>query len=38
MTGTELATRSTEAVAAASLDLMRAVPKTPWMMLIDEHP
>jgi flagellar motor switch protein FliM len=38
MTGTELATRSTEAVTAASLDLMRAVPKTPWMMRIEEHP
>jgi flagellar motor switch protein FliM len=38
MTGTELATRSMEAVTAASLDLTRAAPKTPWMMRIEEHP
>ncbi len=39
MTGTELATRSTEAVTATSLDLMQVVaPKMPWMMRIEEHP
>jgi hypothetical protein len=38
MTGTELATRSAEAVTATSLDLMRVAPKTPWMMRIEEHP
>jgi len=38
MTGTELATRSAEAVTATSLDLMRAAPKMPWMMRIEEHP
>ena len=38
MTGTELATRSAEAVTAATLDLMRTAPKTPWMMRIEEHP
>ena len=38
MTGTELATRSAEAVAGTSLDLMRAAPKLPWMMRIEEHP
>src|SRR4030088_1797500 len=37
MSGTELATRSAEAVTATSLDLMRA-PKMPWMMRIEEHP
>jgi flagellar motor switch protein FliN/FliY len=39
MTGTELATRSAEAVTATSLDLMQVVaPKVPWMMRIEEHP
>jgi flagellar motor switch/type III secretory pathway protein FliN len=38
MTGIELATRSADAVTATSLDLMRTVPKTPWMMRIEEHP
>ena len=38
MTGTELATRSAGAVTAASMDLMRATPKAPWMMRIEEHP
>jgi flagellar motor switch/type III secretory pathway protein FliN len=38
MTGTELATRSAEAVTATSLDLMRVAPKMPWMMRIEEHP
>src|SRR5258708_3669258 len=38
MTGTELATRGAEAVTATSLDLMRAAPKMPWMMRIEEHP
>jgi flagellar motor switch protein FliM len=38
MTGTELATRSTEGVRAAGLDLMRAAPELPWMMRIEEHP
>src|ERR1700727_4060648 len=36
--GTELATRSTEAVRATSLELTRTVPKMPWMMRIEEHP
>jgi flagellar motor switch protein FliN/FliY len=38
MAGTELATRSAEAVMGASLDLTRAVPPVPWMMRIEEHP
>jgi flagellar motor switch protein FliM len=38
MTGTELATRSTEAITAMSLDLTREAPKMPWMMRIEEHP
>jgi flagellar motor switch protein FliM len=38
MTGTELATRSTEAVRATGLDLTRVAPKAPWMMRIEEHP
>jgi flagellar motor switch protein FliN/FliY len=38
MTGTELVTRSTEVVRATDLDLVRAVPKAPWMMRIEEHP
>jgi flagellar motor switch/type III secretory pathway protein FliN len=38
MTGTELATRSAEAVTATSLDLMQVAPKMPWMMRIEEHP
>ncbi len=38
MTGTELATRNVETVRAAGLDLIRAAPKTPWMMRIEEHP
>jgi flagellar motor switch/type III secretory pathway protein FliN len=38
MTGTELATRSAEAVTATSLDLMRVAPEMPWMMRIEEHP
>jgi flagellar motor switch protein FliN/FliY len=38
MTGTELATRNAEAVAATSLDLMPVAPKVPWMMRIEEHP
>jgi flagellar motor switch protein FliM len=38
MTGTELVTRSSEVVRATSLDLVRAVPKAPWMMRIEEHP
>jgi flagellar motor switch protein FliN/FliY len=38
MAGTELATRSAEAVRAKGLDLMRLAPKTPWMMRIEEHP
>jgi len=37
MTGTELATRGTEVVRATGLDLVRAVPKAPWMMRIEEH-
>ena len=38
MTGTELATRSAEAVTATSLDLTLVAPKVPWMMRIEEHP
>jgi flagellar motor switch protein FliM len=38
VTGTELATRSAEAVAATSSDLMRTVPNSPWMIRIEEHP
>jgi hypothetical protein len=38
MAGTELATRSAEVVTGAGLDLMRAVPRVPWMMRIEEHP
>ena len=38
MTGTELATRSADVARATSLDLVRAAPKTPWMMRIEEHP
>src|SRR5258708_24904144 len=38
MSGTELGTRSGEAVTATSLDLMRVAPKMPWMMRIEEHP
>jgi flagellar motor switch protein FliM len=38
MTGTELATRSAEAVRTTGLDLMRVIPKVPWMMRIEEHP
>ena len=38
MIGTELATRSVGAVTAASMDLIRAAPKAPWMMRIEEHP
>ena len=38
MTGTELATRTAEAVTATSRDLMPALLKTPWMMRIEEHP
>jgi flagellar motor switch/type III secretory pathway protein FliN len=38
MAGTELATRSAEAVRATGLDLMRVAPKVPWMMRIEEHP
>ena len=39
MTGTELATRSADAITATSLDLMQVVaPKMPWMMRIEEHP
>ena len=38
MTGTELVTRSTEVVRATELDLVRSVPKAPWMMRIEEHP
>src|SRR5258708_5648366 len=38
MTGTELATRSTEAATVTSLDVMRAAPNMPWMMRIEEHP
>ncbi|MCU1250895.1 MAG: surface presentation of antigen (SpoA) protein [Edaphobacter sp.] len=38
MTGTELARRSAQAATAANVDLMRAVPKTPWMMRIEGHP
>jgi len=38
VTGTELATRSAEAVATTSSDLMRAAPNPPWMMRIEEHP
>jgi flagellar motor switch protein FliM len=38
MTGTELVTRSSEVVRATDLDLVRAAPKAPWMMRIEEHP
>jgi flagellar motor switch protein FliM len=38
MTGTELATRGAEAVAATSLDLSPMLAKLPWMMRIEEHP
>jgi flagellar motor switch/type III secretory pathway protein FliN len=38
MSGTELATRSAEAVTPTSLDLMPVVSKAPWMMRIEEHP
>jgi flagellar motor switch protein FliN/FliY len=38
MTGTELATRSGEAVRSTGLDLTRLAPKVPWMMRIEEHP
>jgi flagellar motor switch protein FliM len=38
MTGTELATLDSEAVTAATFDLMRAAPQMPWMMRIEEHP
>jgi len=38
MTGTELATRSVEAVTATSFDLTPVAPKVPWMMRIEEHP
>ena len=38
MTGTELATRSVEAVTATRLDLTPVAPKVPWMMRIEEHP
>jgi flagellar motor switch protein FliN/FliY len=38
MTGTELATRSAEAVTDTSVDLMRVVPQIPWMMRIEDHP
>jgi flagellar motor switch protein FliN/FliY len=35
MTGTELATRNAE---ARSMDLTAVLPKTPWMIRIEEHP
>jgi flagellar motor switch/type III secretory pathway protein FliN len=38
MAGTELATRSAEAVRGTGLDLTRLAPKVPWMMRIEEHP
>jgi flagellar motor switch protein FliN/FliY len=38
MTGTELVTRSNEVVRATDLDPVLTVPKTPWMMRIEEHP
>lgn len=38
MTGTELVTHSTEVVRTTDLDLVRAAPKTPGMMRIEEHP
>jgi flagellar motor switch/type III secretory pathway protein FliN len=38
MTGTEVATRTAEAVTATSLDLTALAPKMPWMMRIEEHP
>jgi flagellar motor switch protein FliM len=38
MRGTELATRSPEAITAANLDLMQVASKLPWMMRIEEHP
>jgi flagellar motor switch protein FliM len=37
MTGTELAKRGIEAVRTAELDLTRPVPRTQWMMRIEEH-
>ena len=38
MTGTELATRSAEAVTATNLGLTPVAPKVPWMMRVEEHP
>jgi flagellar motor switch/type III secretory pathway protein FliN len=38
MTGTEVATRTAEAVTATSLDLTALAPKMPRMMRIEEHP
>ncbi len=38
MTGMELATRDSEIVRAAGVDLVRSTPMTPWMMRIEEHP
>ena len=38
MTGTELATRNAELSMAASAELAKVAPVTPWMMHIEEHP
>jgi flagellar motor switch/type III secretory pathway protein FliN len=38
MTGTDLATVSASVVRSTDVDLMRMVPKGPWMMRIEEHP
>ncbi len=37
MTGSELATRNSEVLKAGNGDLAGLVPKTPWMMRIEEH-
>ena len=38
MTGTELATRNSEVVKMAGIDLAHVAPTVPWMMRIEEHP
>ena len=37
MTGTELATRSSEVATAGTMNMIRTAPKIPWMMRIEEH-
>jgi flagellar motor switch/type III secretory pathway protein FliN len=38
VTGLELATRKSEVAQVAGSDLAGVLPKTPWMMRIEEHP